>query len=162
MQDDKNMNSAMFAAGCFWGVEEKFRNISGVRDVVVGYAGGKTKNPTYEEVCTGDTRHAEAVRVFYDSDVITYEMLVRKFFALHDPTTKNQQGPDKGTQYRSAIFYANDDERDIAERVMCEIEEHGSLPRSIATEIVPAGEFYKAEEYHQQYIKKHGGGVCNS
>ncbi len=142
------MAYATFAAGCFWGVEAAFRTLPGVLDVVVGYTGGSTENPTYEEVCTDRTGHAEAVRVEYDPQKITYERLLEFFFTIHDPTTRNRQGPDIGSQYRSAIFY-HTPEQEKAARAL--------IKGKIVTEVVPAGPFYKAEEYHQRYHEKHGG-----
>ncbi len=142
------MAYATFAAGCFWGVEAAFRTRPGVLDVVVGYTGGSTENPTYEEVCTGDTGHAEAVRVEYDPQKVTYEQLLDFFFTIHDPTTRNRQGPDIGSQYRSAIFYHTPEQ---------EREARALIKGKIVTEIAPAGPFYKAEEYHQRYHEKHGG-----
>lgn len=150
-----NKKKATFAAGCFWGVEAHLKEIKGVLETVVGYTGGKVENPTYQLVCTNKTGHAEAVQVVYDSDTLTYEALVRKFFELHNPTTPNRQGLDIGSQYRSAIFYHNDEQREIAERVKQELNQSGEFRREIITEIVPAGDFYEAEEYHQNYYAKH-------
>ena len=147
--------TATFAAGCFWGVEAKLREIPGVIDVIVGYTGGEVENPTYHMVCTNNTGHAEAVQITYDNDKINYEALVRAFYHLHNPTTKNRQGPDIGSQYRSAIFYHSEQQRQIAEMVKQEINQSDSFNQSIVTEIVPAGDFYKAEEYHQRYYEKH-------
>jgi len=144
---------AIFAAGCFWGVEAAFRTVSGVLDAVSGYTGGKRANPTYEQVCAGGTGHAEAVLVTFDPTKVSYEDLVRKFFQLHDPTQVNRQGPDVGTQYRSAIFYMSQVQKEVAERVMSECAGFYSAP--IATEITEAGPFYRAEEYHQRYFEKH-------
>jgi peptide-methionine (S)-S-oxide reductase len=146
---------ATFAAGCFWGVEAKFLDLPGVIDTVVGYTGGTIENPTYKMVCTNNTGHAEAVQVTYDDDQIDYEKLVRKFFELHNPTTKNRQGLDIGSQYRSAIFFHNQEQRQIAENVKEELNKSNKYRNSIVTEIVPAGDFYKAEEYHQRYYAKH-------
>lgn len=150
---------AVFAAGCFWGVEARFLRIPGVIDAESGYTGGKRENPTYEQVCSGATGHAEAVRVTYDPAKVSYETLVREFFALHDPTQLNRQGPDIGTQYRSAIFYTNEQQRMIAERTK---EELAALfyPKTISTEIAPVSAFWRAEEYHQRYAQKHPG-VCH-
>lgn len=146
---------ATFAAGCFWGVEANFRNIPGVIDAVVGYTGGDVENPTYKMVCTNETGHAEAVQIRYDPEEITYEALVRAFFDLHDPTTPNRQGPDVGSQYRSAIFYHDEQQRKIAEKVKEELNQSGKYRYPIVTGIVPAETFYKAEEYHQRYYAKH-------
>lgn len=150
---------ATFAAGCFWGVEDAFRRIPGVLDAEVGYTGGHTERPTYEQVCTDSTGHAEAVRVVFDSEVVGYDALVRAFWKMHNPTTFNRQGPDVGSQYRSAIFYSNDEQRDEALR--SKEAAQASFDRPIVTEIVPASTFYRAEEYHQRYFEKHGGGACH-
>ena len=155
------MEKAYFAAGCFWGVENAFRKTSGVVKAVSGYMGGDTENPTYEQVCSETTGHAEAVEVEYDPAKTSYEDLVRKFFSLHDPTQRNKQGPDVGTQYRSAIFYGNDEQHAIAEKVKDELAP-SYYPKTIATEITKASAFYPAEEYHQRYFEKHPGrAVCH-
>lgn len=146
--------SATFAAGCFWGVEDRLGKIPGVLETMVGYTGGEVENPTYRMVCTNQTGHAEAVRVSYDSDKINYETLVKRFFEIHNPTTLDRQGPDVGSQYRSAIFYHNEEQRQIAERVKGELNHSGKFPYPIVTEVVPAGDFYEAEEYHQKYYAK--------
>ncbi len=146
-------NTAIFAAGCFWGVEEKFRNLNGVIETHVGYIGGITKNPTYEDVCTGDTNHAEAVQVLYDDTKISYPELVDFFFKIHNPTTLNQQGLDFGTQYRSAIFYLNDKQKDLINERIKYFNEN-LYNNSIVTTTELATEFWKAEEYHQKYILK--------
>ncbi len=148
------MEKATFAAGCFWGVEARFRAIPGVVDVQVGYTGGHVDNPNYRQVCHDDTGHAEAVEVTFDPERITYEQLVSAFFSMHDPTTPNRQGPDVGSQYRSAIFTHDDRQQQIAERVRDAIQP--ALPRPIVTEIVPAKTFWRAEEYHQRYLEKQG------
>lgn len=149
--------TATFAAGCFWGVEEEFRQLDGVVETMVGYTGGKTANPTYEQVCSKNTGHAEAVKVVYDPAKVSYEKLLETFFEAHDPTTLNRQGPDVGSQYRSAIF-ANDEGQAAAARAVKEaLVKAGRFRRPIVTEIVSAPEFYKAEEYHQQYVAKRGG-----
>ena len=144
---------AIFAAGCFWGVEEKFLSTDGVKETEVGYIGGKTENPTYKEVCTGHTFHAEAVRVHYNSDEITYDELLDIFFTIHDPTTLNRQGPDYGTQYRSSIFYLNSFQRLSGENKIKELNST-KFSNSIVTTIEEAGSFWIAEEYHQKYIRK--------
>lgn len=151
-----NKNIATFAAGCFWGVESKLRAIPGVIDTVVGYTGGEVENPTYRLVCTNSTGHAEAVQVTFDSEKISYQSLVEAFFNLHNPTTRNRQGPDIGSQYRSAIFYHNDEQRKIAQDIVRKLDESGKFRSPIVTEILPAGDFYQAEDYHQRYYEKHG------
>jgi len=148
--------TATFAAGCFWGVEHKLGKIPGVLSTVVGYTGGKTADPSYEDVCTGKTGHAESVRLTFNPSQVSYEELVRKFFEIHDPTQVNRQGPDRGTQYRSAIFYHDEKQRQAAEKVMAELGASGRFKRSLATELVPAANFYPAEEYHQKYLEKNG------
>jgi len=146
---------ATFAAGCFWGVEAKFRKLPGVIDTIVGYTGGDVENPTYRMVCSHKTGHAEAVQVTYDPEEISYEALVRSFFDFHNPTTPNRQGFDIGSQYRSAIFYHNQKQAEIATKVKEELEQSGDFRRDIVTQIVPADDFYRAEEYHQRYYEKH-------
>jgi peptide methionine sulfoxide reductase msrA/msrB len=148
--------TATFAAGCFWGVEHRLGKIPGVLSTVVGYTGGRTADPTYEDVCADKTGHAEAVEVTFDPSKVTYEELVRRFFEIHDPTQINRQGPDAGTQYRSAIFYHDEKQRDTAARVMAELEESGRYKKALATELAAASTFYRAEEYHQKYFEKHG------
>lgn len=148
------VETAVFAAGCFWGVEYKFGQVPGVLETQVGYTGGLTKNPNYQDVCTDATGHAEAVRVTFDPAQIGYEDLVRKFFSFHDPTQLNRQGPDVGTQYRSAIYCLDAVQKTAAEKVRAEVEKSGAFRKRILTDIVPAGEFYKAEEYHQKYYEK--------
>ncbi|MGI6395094.1 MAG: peptide-methionine (S)-S-oxide reductase MsrA [bacterium] len=150
--------TAIFAAGCFWGVEYKFSKHAGVISTDAGYTGGTMINPDYHMVCSGMTGHAEAVKVEFDSSLTDYETLVRFFFEIHDPTQMNRQGPDIGTQYRSAIFYTTEEQKAVAEKVKKELQPKYDKP--IATEIVPASKFYMAEEYHQDYIKKRGGENC--
>jgi peptide-methionine (S)-S-oxide reductase len=150
------MAKATFAAGCFWGVEATFRAIPGVLDVQVGYTGGHTTKPTYYEVCSDTTGHAEAVEVDYDPTRVNYEQLLDVFWDNHDPTTPNRQGPDVGTQYRSAIFYHSEEQRAAAEASKAQRDASGRYRRPICTEIVPAVPFYRAEEYHQQYFAKQG------
>lgn len=149
-------HKATFAAGCFWGVEARFRNLEGVLDAVSGYIGGSTERPTYQQVCTGETGHAEAVELTYDPDRIDYAQLVKAFWAMHDPTQENRQGVDIGTQYRSAIFYHDDQQRELAEQSKRDLNESGRWLRPIATQIVPAGVFWPAEDYHQRYLEKNG------
>ena len=151
---------ATFAAGCFWGVEARFGCIPGVLDTEVGYTGGTTQNPTYEDVCSGTTGHAEAVRVRYDPHAVSYEQLVEAFFAMHDPTTRNRQGPDVGAQYRSAIFFHTPEQEATARAVLQRTQHSGAYERAIVTEIVPAGPFWPAEDYHQDYYERHGMKVC--
>jgi len=146
---------ATFAAGCFWGVETRFLELPGVINTVVGYTGGEIENPTYQMVCTDKTGHAEAVQVTFNPEIIDYEGLVRAFFHLHNPTTFNRQGPDFGSQYRSAIFYHNETQRLIAEKVKEELDHTGKFHHPIVTEIVSAGDFYEAEAYHQRYYANH-------
>lgn len=150
------MEKASFAAGCFWGVESVFRSVPGVADVQVGYSGGKTKDPTYEQVCTDKTGHAETVLVEYDPAKVSYEKLLDVFWANHDPTQFNRQGPDVGSQYRSVIFYHTPEQKAAAIASKERLEKSGKLKRPIVTQIVPAETFYRAEEYHQRYNEKHG------
>ena len=152
----KKSEVATFSAGCFWGVEDEFMHMKGVVSTRVGYTGGKTKNPTYEQVCTNTTGHAESVEVTYDPTVVSYDKLLDAFWNMHDPTTLNRQGPDVGTQYRSAIFYHNEDQKKVAITSKEKLEKSGKYKGKIMTEIAPAGEFYQAEEYHQKYDMKHG------
>ena len=157
--------NAIFAAGCFWGIEDKFRKTPGVISTEVGYTGGRFKNPTYKQVCTDKTDHAEAVKITFNPAMISYEELLKVFFSIHDPTQLNRQGPDIGRQYRSAIFYYNDEQKMAAEKIVKELESTHRLGKSIATEIVPASKFNKAEEYHQQYYekrKKDSNGQCGT
>ncbi len=156
----ENGETATFAAGCFWGVEFKFSQVPGVLSTRVGYTGGTTKNPTYEEVCTDETGHAEAVEVTYDPAKVSYEKLLDVFFGLHDPTQVNRQGPDVGTQYRSAIFYHDEAQKKTAEATIAALNAAGKYRRPIATQVVPAGPFYPAEEYHQKYYQKRGKQGC--
>ena len=147
---------ATFGAGCFWHVEDLLNKIKGVTSTAVGYIGGQLQNPTYEEVCTDKTGHAEAVEVEYDPDEISFEELLDVFWSNHNPTTLNRQGPDIGNQYRSAVFYHDEKQKEIAENSKQILEKSGKFDNPIVTEIVPAPTFYKAEEYHQKYFKKHG------
>jgi peptide-methionine (S)-S-oxide reductase len=147
---------ATFGAGCFWHVEDLLNKTKGVRSTAVGYIGGQLPNPTYEEVCTDKTGHAEAVEVEFDPDEITYDELLNVFWNNHNPTTLNRQGPDIGNQYRSAIFYHDEEQKEIAERSKQILEQSGKHENPVVTEIVPAPTFYAAEEYHQKYFKKHG------
>lgn len=155
------MEQASFAMGCFWGVEVAFRNTEGVSDAISGYTGGHKADPTYQEVCSGTTGHAEAVLVTYDPAVVSYDALLDVFWANHDPTTLNRQGPDVGTQYRSAIFYHTDDQRVAAEASKARAEASGRFRRPIVSEIAPATKFYPAEDYHQRYLEKRGLASCH-
>jgi peptide-methionine (S)-S-oxide reductase len=155
------MAKAEFAAGCFWGVEEAFRTVPGVLATSVGYSGGQRPNPTYEEVCTGRTGHAESVLVEYDPAKVSYEKLLEIFWDEHDPTTLNRQGPDVGTQYRSVIFFHDAAQQAAAVASKERLAREGKYRRPIVTEIVPAATFYPAEDYHQQYFFKRGGGACH-
>ena len=152
----KKTEKAIFAAGCFWGVQAAFEDVKGVLKATSGYTGGKTKNPTYEQVCTNKTGHAEAVLVEYDPSIVTYEKLLDIFWDIHDPTTPNRQGPDVGSQYRSVIFYYTSEQEKAAKLSKERLAKSGKYRSPIVTEILPAQEFYKAEEYHQDYYKKHG------
>lgn len=155
------MESATFGAGCFWGVEVAFGNVPGVNSTTVGYAGGSCPDPSYEEVCRGDTGHTEVVRVTYDPDKVTFEDLLETFWGCHDPTQSNGQGPDIGYQYRSVIFYENEDQAIAARTAKRRLELGRSLPRAVVTAIEPATTFYRAEEYHQQYLTKRGMAACH-
>jgi len=146
------MQKATFAAGCFWGVEAAFQKIKGVRDTKVGYSGGRTKNPTYEKVCTNKTGHAEVIQITYDPKEVNYERLLEVFWEIHDPTQLNRQGPDVGTQYRSAIFYHNEEQKNIAE--VSKSNQQQKYDKKITTEISPIKDFYLAEKYHQKYFEK--------
>jgi peptide-methionine (S)-S-oxide reductase len=152
---------ATFGAGCFWGVEEAFRKVGGVLSTQVGYMGGTRKNPTYEQVSTGTTGHAEAVEVIYDTDQVSYDELLEIFWRIHDPTQVNRQGPDVGTNYRSIIFYHTLDQKVAAEVSKEHLSHSGRYRKPIATEIVPASTFWRAEEYHQKYLARRGGGSCH-
>lgn len=153
--------TAMFGAGCFWGVEAIFRKQPGVLATEVGFAGGHVKNVTYKQVCYTDTGHAEVVRIVFDPEKVSYEKLVDLFFKLHDPTQVNRQGPDIGTQYRTVIFYYGDEQKAVAEKKKAALEAAKKFKRPIATQIVAAPEFYRAEDYHQQYLEKTGRDNCH-
>jgi len=153
-----NKAVAVLAGGCFWGMEEILRQIPGVLETRVGYTGGRTKNPTYRELCNGDTGHAEAIEVAFDPSRLRYEDLLGYFFRMHDPTTRDRQGHDTGSQYRSAIFVTDDEQRKVAERVKAEVDKSGRWKSTIVTEIVPASDFWPAEDYHQDYLQKNPGG----
>jgi peptide methionine sulfoxide reductase msrA/msrB len=153
-ESSSSKSMATFAAGCFWGVEHKFRQIEGVLSTTVGYTGGLTENPTYKKVCSDTTGHAEAIRIIFNPSRVSYEELLRIFFLIHDPTQINRQGPDVGSQYRSAIFYHDEAQKTAAKKMITDLEKLGKFEKPIATQVLPAKEFYKAEEYHQQYIEK--------
>jgi peptide-methionine (S)-S-oxide reductase len=153
------MKKAIFAAGCFWGVQYYFDQIPGVIQTTVGYTGGSTKNPTYEQVCSHTTGHAEAVLVEFDPDLVLYETLVKHFFRMHDPTQLNRQGPDVGDSYRSAIFYFDNDQKTVAETVKKQAQANWEKP--IVTQINSATTFYNAEDYHQKFTEKTGRGMCH-
>ncbi|HEY3131686.1 MAG TPA: peptide-methionine (S)-S-oxide reductase MsrA [Acidobacteriota bacterium] len=155
------MKKATFAAGCFWGVEAAFRQVPGVTSTSVGYTGGSLENPTYEDVCTDRTGHAEAVEVDYDPSRVSYQELLRVFWENHDPTTLNRQGPDVGTQYRSAIFFHDAEQEAAAKASKEQLEQSGDYKRPLVTEILPSPKFYRAEEYHQQYLEKRGLAQCH-
>jgi len=155
------MEQAMFGAGCFWGVEATFRQVPGVLDAAVGYAGGHMEDPTYEVVCTGQTGHAEVVHLTFDPDKVAYDELLEVFWKCHNPTTLNRQGPDIGTQYRSAIYYYGDEQRKAAEFSRNAKNDSGAFRKPIVTEIAEAGPFYRAEEYHQRYLEKRGLAHCS-
>lgn len=154
-----NKKEIIFGAGCFWGMEERFRLTEGVLETEVGYAGGTKEDPTYEEVCRHDTGHAEVVRVVYDEDVVSTGDLIALFFASHDPTQIDRQGPDVGDQYRSVIFYMSDDQKELSEKLKADGEKKGG--GLYATQILPAPMFYSGEEYHQKYLMKRGAPVCH-
>jgi peptide-methionine (S)-S-oxide reductase len=158
----KSMKKGTFAAGCFWGVEAAFRRIEGVLSTQVGYTGGKTEDPSYRQVCGGRTGHAEAVEISFDPKKVTYEDLLEVFWVSHDPTQLNRQGPDVGSQYRSAIFYHDEDQKAAALASIKGLSDAGRFDRPIVTEVIPALAFYRAEEYHQQYLEKRGSGACPS
>ena len=154
------MKKATFAAGCFWGIELKFSQLPGVVRTEVGYMGGTTDQPSYQDVCRGDTFHAEVVQLEFDERFIDYSTLLDAFWHMHDPTTLNRQGPDIGTQYRSAIFYHDDEQKKLAEESKAQLDTSSAFANSIVTEIVQAKPFWKAEEYHQKYLEKRGMGAC--
>ena len=155
------MEKATFGGGCFWGVEATFRQLKGVKATTVGYEGGSLANPTYHDVCTDRTGHAEVVQVEYDPSQITYEQLLDVFWKNHDPTTRNRQGPDVGTQYRSVIFYHSPQQKEAAIALKERLTKSRKFRRPIVTEIVPAGTFWRAEDYHQQYLEKRGLSTCH-
>jgi len=155
------MEKATFAAGCFWGVEDLLGKVNGVTSTLVGYSGGHTENPTYKDVTRGNTGHAEAVQLEFDPSVVSYSELLDVFWGMHDPTTPNRQGPDVGSNYRSMIFYHNEEQQKEALASKDRLEKSGKYRSPVVTEIVPAQPFYKAEDYHQKYFQKAGGGACH-
>ena len=155
------MEKATFGAGCFWGVESAFRQVPGVVDVVVGYSGGHTPNPTYKEVCSDTTGHAEVAQVEYDPGRVSYDDLLETFWSIHNPTTRNRQGPDVGSQYRSAIFFHTPEQEAAARASMSALESSRRFSRPIVTQVEAATQFYPAEEYHQQYLEKRGLSTCH-
>ncbi|MBN1863289.1 MAG: bifunctional methionine sulfoxide reductase B/A protein [Victivallales bacterium] len=159
---DKKLETATFAAGCFWGIEAAFKKVRGVKETRVGYTGGKAENPTYKAVCSGNTGHAEAVEIIFDPSEIKYEELIEVFWAIHDPTTLNSQGPDFGTQYRSAIFCHSNEQKEAAEKSRKALDESKKYKKAPVTEIVDAGKFYPAEDYHQDYFGKKGAYSCSA
>jgi peptide-methionine (S)-S-oxide reductase len=156
------MQKATFAAGCFWGVEAEFRKVKGVAATTVGYSGGTLENPTYQDVCTDRTGHAEVVQVEFDPGQVAYETLLDLFWSIHDPTALNRQGPDVGRQYRSAIFCHTPEQYEAAVASKENLDKSGKFKKPIVTEIAYAGPFYRAEEYHQQYLEKHGSSSCRT
>ena len=152
---------ASFAAGCFWGVEARFREMAGIVDAAVGYMGGETDNPEYQQVCRGNTGHAEAVQLVFDDNRISYSELLDAFFAMHNPTTLDRQGPDFGSQYRSAVFWHDSEQQKETEQKITEINDSGKWQDPVVTQVMEAGKFWRAEEYHQRYLEKNGGGFCN-
>jgi len=159
--DKMHKEVATLAGGCFWCLEAVFDDLEGVEDVVSGYSGGDVPNPTYKHVCTGDTGHAEVVQVTFNPEVISYQDLLKAFFAIHDPTTLNRQGADVGTQYRSAIFTHSEEQENVAEQVITEINDAGIWDEPIVTEVVPVERFYPAEDYHQEYFRRNPNqGYC--
>jgi len=152
---------ATFGAGCFWGIEAAFRRVPGVLDAAVGYSGGRTQNPSYQEVCTDTTGHAEVVQVTFDPEKLSYDQLLDVFWSIHDPTQVNRQGPDSGKQYRTAIFFHSPEQEAAAKKSKQALEASGKLRRPVATEITPAGPFWRAEEYHQRYLEKRGAASCH-
>ncbi len=156
-----SISQAVFAAGCFWGIQAVLDTVPGIISTTVGYTGGQTANPDYQQVCTGNTGHAEAVKVIFNTDLVTYDQLLDIFFANHDPTTLNRQGPDVGTQYRSAIFYFTPEQKSEALAKIEELNQSEMYPSPVVTEVIPAAEFYPAEEYHQKYLAKQGKSCCS-
>ena len=157
-----SMQKAIFGAGCFWGVELTFSKVEGVESTAVGYCGGSVPDPTYEIVCTGQSGHAEVVLVEFNPDKVSFDKLLDTFWSLHDPTTLNRQGPDIGTQYRSVIFFQDEDQAALSKASKDKLQASGKYENDIVTEVVPAEQFYRAEEYHQKYLEARGLGNCHS
>ena len=155
------MKEAIFGAGCFWGVQYYFDQVPGVLETEAGYTGGGTENPTYEDVLSHNTGHAEALRIVFDPEKVTYQTLLKHFFRLHDPTQLNRQGPDVGENYRSVIFYRDEAQKDTAKKLIKKLDESGKYKKPIVTTLEPAGKFYRAEEYHQKFTQKTGRGACH-
>lgn len=154
--------TAIFGAGCFWGVEQAFRQVDGVVETAVGYAGGRTQNPTYRDVCSGGTGHAEVVQVVFDPSRVSYQELLDVFWSVHDPTQVNRQGPDVGSQYRSLVLTTSPEQEETATTSRAALEARDNFPGTIATEIAPAGPFWRAEDYHQRYLEKRGLAACHT
>jgi peptide-methionine (S)-S-oxide reductase len=161
MVKENKLEEALFAGGCFWGVEAYFKRVKGIVESMAGYSGGHKEKPDYQEVCSGKTGHAESVYIKYYPHIISYDKILMHFWKLHDPTTLNQQGNDRGTQYRSIIFYFNEEQKKSALLSKMELENSGKYQNKIVTEIIPAAKFWKAEEYHQDYLTKNPGGYCH-
>ena len=161
MTENKELQSIILGAGCFWGVEEAFDALNGIVHNEVGYSGGHSKNPSYKEVCSGETGHAEVVRLQYDPGIIGLEEILNTFWKIHDPTSINRQGPDIGSQYRSAVFYFNDEQKKIIEKSIEKLEKSGSFNKPVVSEVNKADAFYRAEEYHQKYYQKNGIKGCS-
>jgi peptide-methionine (S)-S-oxide reductase len=157
-ENAQHTETAILAGGCFWGMEELIRNQPGVLKTKVGYTGGSLENPTYNDVKTGKTGHAEAIEILYDPSVVSYEKLIQWFFQIHDPTTKDRQGNDRGSQYRSAIWYRNHEQKAAAEKVIAQVNASGKWPGKVVTEVEPAKPFWEAEEFHQDYLQKYPNG----
>ena len=158
MSDQQKMSVSTLAGGCFWGMEDLIRKLPGVTNTEVGYTGGDFENPRYEDMKTGKTGHAESIQITFDASKLSFSALLDFFFRMHDPTTVNRQGNDTGTQYRSAIFYHNDEQKAVAQKVIATIDASGRWPKKIVTEIVALKKFYSAEAYHQDYLQKNPGG----
>lgn len=155
---DQNTETATLAGGCFWGMEDLIRKLDGILDTTVGYTGGGTKNPNYETVKVGNTGHAESIQIVFDPSRVNYEDILRFFFRMHDPTTVDRQGNDRGSQYRSAIFFHSDEQKQSAIKIIAEVDKSGKWPAKVVTQVVAAREFYPAEGYHQDYLEKNPGG----